>query len=214
MTNDRAVEILKAIIFMLGRDDYTDEVEEAIHMAIEALEREACADESTCNDLATNLQPSKQDADDTISRKAAINAIDVKNVNKGIISALQSIIDELPSAQPETHEKRTETHACDCIERQAAIDFIAAGHLCNPNEPRWSDNEVVNFLKSRPSAQPDLSGYSDRLWKAAYERGKAEALAELPEWAQKVEEYRKSAPSYVQKPLAWALYQVWKEYDG
>lgn len=41
----------------------------------------------------------------------------------------------------------------DPISRQAAIDFIAAGHLVNPNEPRWSDNEVVNFLKSRPSAQ-------------------------------------------------------------
>ena len=44
----------------------------------------------------------------------------------------------------------------DLIDRQAAIDFIAAGHFCNPNEPRWSDNEVVNFLKSRPSAQPDI----------------------------------------------------------
>ena len=43
----------------------------------------------------------------------------------------------------------------DCISRQAAIDFIDAGHLVNPNEPRWSDNEVVNFLKSRPSAQPE-----------------------------------------------------------
>lgn len=44
----------------------------------------------------------------------------------------------------------------DLIDRQAAIDFIAAGHLCNPNEPRWSDNEIVNFLKSRPSAQPEI----------------------------------------------------------
>lgn len=43
----------------------------------------------------------------------------------------------------------------DLIDRQAAIDFIDAGHLCNPNEPRWSDNEIVNFLKSRPSAQPE-----------------------------------------------------------
>lgn len=43
----------------------------------------------------------------------------------------------------------------DMISRQAAIDFVDAGHLVNPNEPRWSDNEVVNFLKSRPSAQPD-----------------------------------------------------------
>ena len=43
----------------------------------------------------------------------------------------------------------------DLISRQAAIDFIDAGRLCNPNEPRWSDNEIVNFLKSRPSAQPE-----------------------------------------------------------
>ena len=38
------------------------------------------------------------------------------------------------------------------IDRQTAIDFIDAGHFVNPNEPRWSDNEVVNFLQSRPSA--------------------------------------------------------------
>ena len=28
----------------------------------------------------------------------------------------------LPSAQPETYEERTETHACDLIRRQAAIE--------------------------------------------------------------------------------------------
>ena len=39
----------------------------------------------------------------------------------------------------------------DYINRQEAIDFIDAGHLVNPNEPRWSDNEVVNFLRKRPS---------------------------------------------------------------
>lgn len=44
----------------------------------------------------------------------------------------------------------------DLIDRQAAIDFINAGSLCNPNEPRWSDNDVVIFLRSRPSAQPEL----------------------------------------------------------
>ena len=43
----------------------------------------------------------------------------------------------------------------DLISRQASIDFIDAGRLVNPNEPRWSDNEVVAVLKSRPSAQID-----------------------------------------------------------
>lgn len=41
----------------------------------------------------------------------------------------------------------------DTISRQETIDFIDAGRLVNPNEPRWSDNEVVAFLKSRPSAE-------------------------------------------------------------
>ena len=40
------------------------------------------------------------------------------------------------------------------------------------------------------------------------------AQPQLPEWAQKVEEYRKSALSHIHNPLAWALYQTWKEYDG
>ena len=43
----------------------------------------------------------------------------------------------------------------DLISRQASIDFIDAGRLVNPTEPRWSDNEVVAVLKSRPSAQID-----------------------------------------------------------
>lgn len=37
MTNREAAEIMKAIIFILENDDYSDEVEEAIHMAINAL---------------------------------------------------------------------------------------------------------------------------------------------------------------------------------
>ena len=70
----------------------------------------------------------------------------------------------------ETHDKCTKNaRVCldqdsprlvqDCISRQDAIDFIDAGHLANPNEPRWSDNEVVNFLKSRPSVQAEDSDY-------------------------------------------------------
>ena len=34
----------------------------------------------------------------------------------------QKYIEDLPSAQPETHEERTETHACDLISRQAAVE--------------------------------------------------------------------------------------------
>lgn len=89
----------------------------------------------------------------------------------------------------ETHEERTETHECDLISRQEAIE--AHYEYCNKHPdagfPVWS----LKILEELPSAQPDL-----------------------PEWVQKVEEYRKIAPKTFSSPLAWALYQVWKEYAG
>ena len=73
----------------------------------------------------------------------------------------------------------------DLISRQEAIDALMAWEedsvwddecLKHRGEPYWvAPSDVIERL---PSAQPDLSGYSDKLWKAAYERGKAEALAE------------------------------------
>ncbi|MBQ1292974.1 MAG: hypothetical protein IIY21_02965 [Clostridiales bacterium] len=73
-------------------------------------------------------------------------------------------IEKLPSVQPV--DKDINVSCKDAISRQAAIDFIDAGHLCNPNEPRWSDNEVVNFLKSRPSVQPEplSDAYMKAVW--------------------------------------------------
>ena len=60
---------------------------------------------------------------------------------------------QLASAQP---EERTETPACDLI-LQTLKDA----------QPEWL-----------PPADTDLSAYSDKLWRAAYERGKKEAEAE------------------------------------
>lgn len=45
------------------------------------------------------------------------------------------------------------------------------------HECRGVDKAIVK-IASLPSAQPDLSGYSDKLWRNAYERGKAEAQPE------------------------------------
>jgi len=170
------------------------------------------------------------------------------------------IIKALPSAQPETHEERTKTHACDLISRQAAIDVEGLDEqircemcrnpmhtnrgcdgnckydeklyerimqilgerikplpsaesepMCiNLNEPikvkltDWgkpigdgrplADSEVIprlqdikrqiggsyaieraiEVLEELPPASPDLSTFSDKLWKIAYERGKEE----------------------------------------
>lgn len=69
----------------------------------------------------------------------------------------------------------------DLIDRQAAIATAISGRVRTlPTTEDGEDwirvNEVRDSLLSLPSAQPDidLSGYSDRLWQSAYERGKAE----------------------------------------
>ena len=111
-------------------------------------------------------------------------------------------------------EKRTETHACDSIKRQDAIDAIFGrsheiikmriGNLPSA-QPDITDEQAIEHLQASgwmqshdkqmyemglkerladdsdsydallPSAQPDLSDYSDKLWRNAYERGKEEA---------------------------------------
>lgn len=38
---------------------------------------------------------------------------------------------------------------------------------------------VIDAVKNAPTAETDLSGYSDRLYRNAYERGKAETLSKV-----------------------------------
>lgn len=100
--------------------------------------------------------------DDLISRQAAIDALDKRfddvpmELTTEILQLRRDLRERIPSAQPATNCSEIPNGSDDTISRQAAIDFIDAGHLVNPNEPRWSDNEVVNFLKSRPSTQPEI----------------------------------------------------------
>jgi len=65
----------------------------------------------------------------------------------------------------------------DLISRQAAMEEISKQQtykMFEGEDTLYLDaNDVGSVLASLPSA--DLSGYSDRLWHNAYERGKAEA---------------------------------------
>jgi len=77
----------------------------------------------------------------------------------------------------------------DLISRQAAIDALFELYEYQGDIDPTEAADLVRqgiFLAEKkieqlPSAQPDLSEYSDKLWKKAYERGKAEALAQLEE---------------------------------
>ena len=63
---------------------------------------------------------------DLIDRQAAIDALTEYGNGRAVYISVEEAfrrIEQLPSAQPDKHtEERTKTHACDLIDRQAAIE--------------------------------------------------------------------------------------------
>ena len=90
---------------------------------------------------------------DLISRQAAIDAIyhHLPSVSR---TRARTMLHEVPSAQP---EKRMETHACDLIDRQAAIDAADRADYTGLaiEDVKKVTDEVVKELKRLPSAQPE-----------------------------------------------------------
>ena len=99
--------------------------------------------------------------DDLISRQAAIDALHMHLMYRmGTDSnkkRLDDWINSLPSAQ-ETHEERMETHACDLIDREAAVDAIYH-HL-----PSVSRTRARTMLHEVPSAQPEVIRCKDCIY--------------------------------------------------
>jgi len=106
---------------------------------------------------------------DLIDRQDAIDALsycqtylfDSRDDDEKIsLEDAEYAIEQLPSAQPETHDKHTETHACDLISRQAVIEALG-------KEPEvWTDSDAeiaernqwrmdVAAIKAVPSAEPE-----------------------------------------------------------
>ena len=126
-----------------------------------------------------SLPSAQQDVTDTnvgdmINRQAAINrAVTITMFGRDIRVVGVSELESLPSVQTEKRtEERTETHACDLISRQTAIDAIAYSiELCNKaldsmtlgGRDRYAVEVERNSLlklkddfKYLPSAQPEL----------------------------------------------------------
>jgi len=92
-----------------------------------------------------------------------VNAINEGSydVNLSSVMALGAVMldtKKLSPAPPEEHtEKRTETHACDCISRKDAIRWIKTE--CNPYGKPTLDFEsgkrVMKHLEQMPPAQPE-----------------------------------------------------------
>ena len=121
---------------------------------------------------AVNDVPAVQTCEDAVSRQAAIDVIEkifpadpmrndyTQGITCGAALAAE-YIKQLPVAQQETHEKRTETHACDLIDRQAAttIPVMPKEHrhyqtfnLDDAYEQGWYD--LQECIENLPAVQP------------------------------------------------------------
>ena len=115
MTNAEAIETLRANY----PDACFEQLRCAVDMAINALTKEAWKEEHPVSPLlqklATNLQSSKQDADDTISRATAIDAVrrsEALDRAFGYGHAVDALR-ELPSAQSERQKGEGIDHTED-----------------------------------------------------------------------------------------------------
>lgn len=74
---------------------------------------------------------------------------------KGLHFSLQDCISNIQGqptiTQPETHDKRTETHSCDSISRQEAIRIVDG---IDTWQAGWR-GDAIESMKALPSAQPE-----------------------------------------------------------
>jgi len=122
---------------------------------------------------------------DVIDRQAALDWL--KNEWNGMVTSLFDGIKALPSAQPEpcvdTIDALDESikHFDDMAEECRRNANIEQNDYMDMRDDAAEYRQLsiwlneLKWLRERFQSQPDLSEYSDKLWKAAYERGKAEA---------------------------------------
>lgn len=71
----------------------------------------------------------------------------------------------------ETHDKRTEMHACDCVSRQAAIEVINAVFPVDPMKSEYAQGIACGaalaktYVEQLPSAQPEIIYCRDCRWR-------------------------------------------------
>lgn len=146
MTKEEAMEALSVLKIYDAQW-----LREAVDMAIEALEQEPSCRNARQVDL--------------ISRQEAIDALDKRfddvpmELTTEILLLRKDLREVIPSAQPEERtNEHTETHACDLISRQAAIDALYNKGLsmtawCELLAMKWSD--IQKCIEQLPSTQPE-----------------------------------------------------------
>ena len=84
-------------------------------------------------------------------------------------------MNDLISRQDVVDEIKYELEMINSVLDSITLDFNARERLY---QRRGEAREILNSIQQLPSAQTDLSEYSDKLWRNAYERGKRDAQSE------------------------------------
>ena len=160
MTRGEAINWLINISADIGKQEHKDlwHYEQALLEIREMLEAQPETDQirwerdtaiQQLADLGYGLGEKPRADGDCISRQAVKKWLTKWEgyIDADIIARMQYRVIDIPSAQP---EERTETHACDCISRQAAIDAIER----NAYRHTYID-QIVDIIKALPSAQPE-----------------------------------------------------------
>ena len=126
---DRAEAISRAVeLRMYGKPVKMVAVSELERLPSVRAERgeNSPSEQPQMNELGVNTG---ETCTDTISRQAAIEKFEpwlkVDGYSEGELNMLKAVLYELRFLPPVQAEERTETHACDCVSRQAAIDALA-----------------------------------------------------------------------------------------
>jgi len=119
------------------------------------------------------------DETDTISRQAAIDALDKRfddvpmELTTEILQLRRDLRERIPSAQPATSCSEIPNSSTDCISRQAAIDVVSKYNFDYPQYMERFVTELRDAMKADlkhdieelPSAQPDRKLIDDYMWK-------------------------------------------------
>lgn len=212
MTREDAKEYIIGLLGVGGSDGFDLNQKEALQMAISALEQPTDDDMISRQDVIElvknsyyNLAESMNDTWAMIADVEHLPSVQPELTDDGAIEYLQST-GWMKNHDKEMYEMGLMERLADdsgsydslipsgdTILRQDAIDAFKpyAEYESNRSNKDWVKRIEV-ILSDLPSAEP-----------------------ELPEWVQEVERmYNKAlCKPYIQKPLAWALYEVWKKHD-
>lgn len=194
MTREKAISTLRNVAW-LGTDKKVGQVEEALQMAITALQTDG----------------------DCISRRGAIQAFMTATSDGDKANWCKWVLEELPSVQPTQPNTSNTLKPLDCVDRQAAIELIknycengcdiAANNWC----PSCQREQFIELLKALPSAQPEpcdaisradairvASGYCHPA-NVAKELAKLPSVQPEPKWIPVTE----MLPEYNEAVLTW-----------